>query len=96
MDIQQSWSEFFDRPFPDGWAGEEVNGVCVTSVDSFAAGCIDTFLSNGGTLDSHRIDVLRRCATDLARVLPQLDDEVRDYFGHLNDLITAVLKNLER
>ena len=95
MDIHQSWSDFSDRPFPDGWAGEEVDGVCVTSVDSFAAGCIDTFVSNGGTLDSKRIDVLWRCSADLGRALPQLDGEARNYFGHLDELITSVLAEVD-
>lgn len=95
MDIERSWSDFRSRPFPDDWVGEEIDGICVTSVDSFAAGCIDTFLSNGRTLESGRIEILHRCSTELRRILPQLDGQARDYFGHLDDLVTGVLNEVE-
>ena len=91
MDIQQSWSEFYDRPFPERCAGEELDGVCFVSIDSAAAGCISTFLSNGYVLDSDHIDVLKKCFADLQRILPKLDGDARSYFNELAGLIDGVL-----
>ena len=72
MDIKTSWSAFASLPFPDGYAGQEIDCVCLVELDTFAAGCVDTFVSNRGRLDAKRIGVLDQCAVDLSRVLPEL------------------------
>ena len=46
-DIEKSWNEFRDKPFPVAYAGVEVEGICLTSLDTFAAGRIDTFVDRG-------------------------------------------------
>ena len=83
------------RPFPRGLAGEEVDGECLASLDTFAAGCIDTFLSSRThSLDSRRLKVLTDCAQRLSRVCPQLPDEHRVYFDTLREISERVLRVL--
>src|SRR5262249_46058024 len=64
-EIQSMWDAWRARPFPSEYAGKDVAGICVTSIDSFAAGCIDTFISRKGNLDEERISVLQTCKDDL-------------------------------
>lgn len=95
--IQQLWKEHFSAPFPSGVAGKEVDGECLASLDTFAAGCIDTFLSRRThTLDSRRLEVLTKCAQSLSRVCPQLPDEHRVYFDRLREISERVLSYCRR
>ncbi len=92
----RSWSAFVSLPFPDGCAGLETEGVCLVSLDTFAAGCVDTFVANRGCLDPNRIAVLEQSAADLSRVLPKLEGDARAYFNRLNDMVVAVLHECRR
>ena len=91
-EIKHRWSIFCGEPFPDSMAGHEVDGICVTSLDTFAAGCIDTFVTNG-SLDLHRRDVLESCFKELQVVVPQLTGEPQNYFRELLRLSRAVLSS---
>jgi hypothetical protein len=79
-------------PFPSEYGGKDVAGICVTSVDTFAAGCIDTFVSRQGRLDEKRIKVLESCKTDLEVIVNSLDGEARIYFDKLLLLCRRVLQ----
>ena len=94
-DLRQKWQAFLYRAFPSGYGGVEVNNVCVTSVDTFAAGCFDTYVKHG-RLDPERIRILRECHNDLLRALPSLTGEAKDYFSELASLADEVLRQLNK
>ena len=91
-DIEKSWNEFRAKPFPEGYAGIEVEGIELASLDTFAAGCIDTFIHNNGHLDQQRISILKDCSKDLDIVVKHLEGEAKNYFGHLQSLSQQVLR----
>ncbi len=89
-DVRESWNEFLAKPFPQDCVGEEVGGICLTTLDTFAAGCIDTFIDRG-RLDGRRTSVLKDCAKDLNVVVEHLDGDAKKYFDHLLSLTNQVL-----
>lgn len=72
-------------------AAQEISGVCLSTVDTLAAGCLDTFFS-GKPLDGERQHALSQCLQDLRRTLPDLEGDPADYFGELAALAEAVLR----
>jgi hypothetical protein len=92
--IEALWLEHVQVPFPEGLAGEEVAGICVTSLDTFTAGCIDTFVSSRGKLDLWRTAVLGLCYRNLAVVVSGLKGERRTYFARLEELAQLVLESV--
>lgn len=78
--------------FPEGFAGKDVNDICVTTLDTFAAGCIDTYVGDG-RLDAKRIKVLNSCLEDLDLILPELYEYPKDYFLTLREICVEVVKN---
>jgi len=91
-EIRVMWENWKTIPFPAGYAGKEVAGICVTSVDTFAAGCIDTFIASKGRLDAGRISILKQCKNDLEVVLDSLEGDAKTYFNHLLLLSKSVLQ----
>jgi len=80
-------------PSPDGlrWA-DAPSGESVPALDAYLAGCIQAFITNHGTLDPERLQVLTECATDLAGLLGSLSEEEAVYVSRLlqaTDLITT-------
>jgi hypothetical protein len=90
--IQNRWREHCAAPFPEEAVLEEICGICLVTLDSFSAGCIDAFLSNSGNLDKARLRVLESCSRDLAFVYPELNGGVREYFSRLQELARMVLQ----
>jgi hypothetical protein len=45
-EIEQSWSIFLEKPFPEDCVGLEIEGIELVSLDTFSAGCIETFIAN--------------------------------------------------
>lgn len=91
MNLHARWRQFAARPFPPGVAGTEIDGIDLAQVDTFAAGCISTYL-HAVSLDSPSREILAECARDLDRALPALTGEVREYFEELAALTAAVLE----
>ena len=81
-EIESAWNAHYFRGFPRECAGGEVDGVCLTSCDTFLAGCISYFVENG-TLDPQRTDVVARVCADLDRVMPSLSGDAHRYFSEL-------------
>jgi hypothetical protein len=75
-EAQQLWADHVAIPFPDGLGGEEVAGIDLVLLDAEVAGCIQTWLSNDMRLDEPHRTYLVRCADDLDRVLPLLNDRL--------------------
>ncbi|HEY9402309.1 MAG TPA: hypothetical protein VIQ24_06425 [Pyrinomonadaceae bacterium] len=94
-DIKKMWGDFQARPFPEDCAGASIEGVDLTSLDTFAAGCIDTFVERKGRLDSRRISILRKCSKELEVVVKNLNGEARSYFEQLQSLSEKVLQSVK-
>lgn len=95
-EIKAMWDEWKSMPFPSDYSGKDVEGICVTSLDSYAAGCIHTFISRKGSLDAHRISILENCKKELEIVVQSLDGEGRSYFERLLKLSKKVLSSVRR
>jgi len=91
-EIRSMWDAWKTQPFPSGYAGKDIAGICVTSLDSFAAGCIDTFIFRRGRLDEQRISVLEKCKDDLEVVVPSLEGNAHTYFNNLLVLSKRLLQ----
>lgn len=92
-DLDAMWLDFLSRPFPKGMGGAEVKGVCLSSLDSAAAGCKSSFVKNGyGPLDLNRFMALQNSVSQLELISSSLSDEALDYFVQLQQLCRLVLK----
>ena len=90
-EIRSQWDRWSKIPFPAGASDMEANGHDLVSIDTFSAGCIDTFVANRGKLDRERIDVLRSCVADLKSRVGELTGDVRTYFADLLNISLMVL-----
>ena len=88
-EIRNAWNEFRSLPFPRGCAGEEIEGVCLATTDTYLAGCISYFVERG-TLDAQRASVVSSACAELERVLPRIPAYARPYFSSLLNLSLAV------
>ena len=88
-EIEGAWNAHYFRAFPRECAGAEVEGVCLTSCDTFLAGCISYFVENGRLEPERTVAVASVCA-DLERVLPRLSGEAHEYFSELLALGNAL------
>jgi len=86
--MRNEWKEI---PFPKGYAGKQVAGICITTLDTFAAGCIDTFISRKGRLDKRRLSVLEECKKNLEIVVKNIDGKAQTYFRKLLQICERVL-----
>jgi len=94
-EINKLWKEFQNIPFPKDLAGEEIDGVDLMSIDTFAASCISTYIENRGKLDNHRHAVLRECMSDLDKVINKIREEGEESFSLLYKLGTMILDELK-
>ncbi|WP_069162815.1 hypothetical protein [Nocardia altamirensis] len=76
------WEGFLELRFPCR-GGKEVAGICLTLLDLEIAGCVSTWLDNGGSLDWKRREILRHRITRLEEILPLLAGAELRYFEHL-------------
>lgn len=60
--------------WPTRLNGAERAGIDLIMLDADIAGCVTTWLNKGGLLDERRLKTLRRRISDLAQVLPELDE----------------------
>ena len=90
--IEQLWQEHRAAVFPAGYTGKEVEGIDLALLDSDTAGCILTFLKNGGELDLWRTAILGLCYRDASIVARSLSGEAYDYFLRLETLSRLVLE----
>ena len=95
-EIRSMWDAWKTQPFPSEYSGKDIAGICVTSLDSFASGCIDTFIFRRGRLDEQRISVLEKCKDDLEVVVNSLNGSAHTYFHNLLLLSMRVLQLVGR
>ena len=92
MNLPELWIEHSQAKFPKGFGGVDVNGVCVTSLDTYAAGCISSYMKyERKSIDLERFQVLQKCKSQLEEVLPHIDGEALDYFSRLHDICSLIV-----
>ena len=89
-DVKQLWNEFQKTPFPSELAGPEIYGIDPVEIDAFAAGCISSFIDNGGLLEAEKKKILNNCMSELKRINPTLVADSQVYFGKLYRLCDIV------
>lgn len=64
-------------------------------LDADTAGCVLSWLNNGGTLDPKRTRILQSCIEDLDRVMPQIANHAgTQYYERLRRLALLVARAL--
>ena len=91
-EIEIMWNEWKAISFPSDYVGEDVEGICLVSLDTYTAGCIDTFVSRKGSLDTERISILKKCEKELETVTNELEGETKFYFERLLQMTQKILK----
>jgi hypothetical protein len=86
------WQVHTSATFPNGYGGEEVDGIDLALLDTETSGCIQTLISRGGHLDIWRTSILGLCYRDLAVVTAALNGAARDYFARLETLAGLALQ----
>ncbi len=90
-ETETMWNEWKAIPFPSDYSGKDVENICVVSLDSYTAGCIDTFICRKGSLDAERISILKKCQKDLEIVTNKLEGNAKLYFEQLLQMAQKVL-----
>ncbi|MEU4828432.1 hypothetical protein AB0H37_41820 [Actinomadura sp. NPDC023710] len=82
--VQALWAHHMNEPFPEGlrWI-DAPSGESVSALDAYIAGCVTTYLSGQGRLDSRRRQILNDCAAELTAVLPLVLKVTRPYVARL-------------
>ena len=94
----QLWQEHLQASFPDGYRGAEIKGIELVMLDSFTAGCIDSYYTKSGNsrpLDPKNHQILADCAKDLKVVVPELQGYPKQYFERLLTISEAILSALQ-
>ena len=92
MNLAELWKVHSEAKFPLGYGGRDVNRICITSLDSYAAGCISSYLHHGEkNIGLERIQKIKNCRDELATVLPHLDGYAIDYFNRLHQMCSLIV-----
>ncbi|MER6446117.1 hypothetical protein [Streptomyces venezuelae] len=93
--VARLWQDHMDTPFPAAQrgavlparAGGEGQGIDMVLLDTYTAGCVITWLREGGSLDELNRRILRDCTVDLDHVLPLLETpEDHAYYRRLREV----------
>lgn len=98
-EIQRLWEEFQNIEFPRGHFTSE-DGLIELPIDlaehdTFASGCIDTFIHNKGCLDQHRIKTLEICIHKLEVMKNAFGEENAAEKAYVTQLLTLSKMVLE-
>ena len=92
ISIQDLWREHRKSLFPKGYGGIDINGICISSLDTYVSGCISTYVNrNDGMLDLDRMLILRKSKIQLESILKLLEDDALIYFGRLHELTRLIV-----
>ncbi|GAA1035854.1 hypothetical protein GCM10009557_44960 [Virgisporangium ochraceum] len=75
------WQAHYGRWFPPFLRGARVGDIEVVLLDFDTAGCVSTWLSNGGHLDPERTRILATCVEELDTVVTLRRGGVRSCGG---------------
>ena len=90
------WHAHRDRWFPPSLRGAEVGNIDVVLLDAVTAGCVSTWLGNGGHLTVETSRILASCVEDLNMVIGAFNDgEELYYLQQLRIMAAGVLANTE-
>lgn len=90
-EVENLWFEFYKLPFPSDLAEEKIKEIDLISLDTFTAGCINSFIAEK-KLDKNQVKILENCQKELQIVVENLDDKARSYFHKLLTLTNQVLQ----
>ncbi|GHG37077.1 hypothetical protein GCM10018791_63370 [Streptomyces zaomyceticus] len=89
--VSRLYQEFMEWPFPPRLAGADRAGFDLVMLDSDTAGCVFTWIKNGGELEARGRSILLRCIARLDRVIPILGEaDAPEYWHHLNEMAQLV------
>jgi hypothetical protein len=95
MALLDEWKAWRALPFPRDPSVSTDVGFELRSIDSAAAGCLDTYFARG-RLDDERVRILEACVRDLHLLLPGLPSDTSRYFNELAALCRGVLGAVDR
>ena len=95
-EILKLWQEHSSAAFPNGYSDKKVNQIDLALLDAETAGCIQTYLNQGGELDRERVKILRKCLVDLNTIVLLLNSEELTYFDRLRKLANLILQEVEK
>ncbi|WP_171165158.1 hypothetical protein [Streptomyces sp. I05A-00742] len=86
-EVERLWNEFARAPFPGDVPREDKSALA--ELDTFLAGCVSTYLANGGSLDAHRRRVVTEGAPKLRGHLSRLGyrSNSPEAFGYVRTLL---------
>ncbi|MGW5666480.1 hypothetical protein [Micromonospora sp. NPDC003776] len=90
--VAELWEAHAQTPFPGRLRSADVAGVSMVLLDSNVAGCVSTWLHQGGSIDDGRGHILAACEQELLHVIPELDDDEAAYYQRLLDMTVLVLE----
>ncbi|MCW8384154.1 hypothetical protein [Streptomyces justiciae] len=89
--VSRLYQEFMELPFPPRLAGSDRAGFDLVMLDSDTAGCVFTWIKNGGELEAGGQSTLLRCLTRLDRVIPALGEaDAPEYWHRLHEMARIV------
>jgi hypothetical protein len=91
--LTELWMEHSSEVFPKGYGGKDVEGICVTLLDSDVSGCIHSYMkTEKGRLSFEHFYTLQKSKDELVHILKYLDGEAFEYFSRLHDMCSLILK----
>ncbi|MEV8086961.1 hypothetical protein [Streptomyces nigra] len=89
--VSRLYQEFMALPFPPGLAGADRAGFDLVMLDSDTAGCVFTWIENGGELDVRSRSILLRRIARLDQVIPVLGEgDAPEYWHRLREMAQLV------
>ena len=90
--VAEIYEEWRSAAFPDRVIlADDPNGVEVVGLYSRVAGCIHTWLKNGGHAEDRVLVTLAHCEQELNRAIPALDGYEAYYYQLLLDMTVRIL-----
>jgi hypothetical protein len=92
MNISELWIAHSQFRFPKGYEGRDVNGICVALVDTYASGCISSYMCHDEkSIDIERYQILQKCMKEIELFLPYLKDDAFEYFARLHEMCSLII-----
>jgi len=92
-DIEDKYQEFLNLGFPD-ITGEQFFEL--TSLDSFSAGIIDTYITRKGKLSKLDFKLLVKLNLELKSAIKELNGVELTYFSFLSDLVNQIHSEIKK
>ena len=92
---------FFNKKFPNGVAGTEINGIELVLLDSYCAGHVGKVLGyigqrKKGNLTPEEYSQLCELREDLNLVLPELNGISKEHFQLLHQVVALTIQFVEQ